>query len=151
MKQRSQGDRCRQAHFMPAWIAPIHPVSGPEMRSSWLADEERQTMRIPGGGGLQKQLMRQMEKLQRDMTAAQEELAALRVEATAGGGAVRAVANGQGELVELHISPEAADPSDLEMLQDLVLAAVREALEKGRRLQEERMGDITGGLGLPGL
>jgi DNA-binding YbaB/EbfC family protein len=108
-------------------------------------------MRIPGGGGIQKQLMRQMEKLQHDMTAAQEELAALRVEATAGGGAVRAVANGQGELVELHISPDAADPSDVEMLQDLVLAAVREALEKGRRLQEERMGDITGGLGLPGL
>ena len=108
-------------------------------------------MRIPGGGGIQKQLMRQMEKLQRDMATAQEELGTLRVEATAGGGAVRAVANGQGELVELRISPEAVDPSDVEMLQDLVLAAVREALEKGRRLQEERMGDITGGLSLPGL
>jgi len=108
-------------------------------------------MRIPSGGGLQKQLMRQMEKLQRDMEAAQRELAELRVEATAGGGAVRAVANGQGELVELHISREAVDPSDVEMLQDLVLAAVREAMEKGRRLQEEKMGDITGGLGLPGL
>jgi DNA-binding YbaB/EbfC family protein len=108
-------------------------------------------MRIPGGGGLQKQLMRQMEKLQRDMEAAQRELADIRVEATAGGGAVRAVANGQGELVELRISPEAVDPTDVEMLQDLVLAAVREALEKGRRAQEEKMGDISGGLGLPGL
>jgi hypothetical protein len=108
-------------------------------------------MRIPGGGGLQKQLMRQMEKLQRDMEAAQRELAGIRVEATAGGGAVRAVANGQGELVELHISPEAVDPTDVEMLQDLVLTAVREALEKGRRAQEEKMGDISGGLGLPGL
>ncbi|MFB3882398.1 MAG: YbaB/EbfC family nucleoid-associated protein [Armatimonadota bacterium] len=108
-------------------------------------------MRIPGGGGLQRQLMQQMEKLQREMAAAQEELASLRVEATSGGGAVRAVANGQGELVELHISPEAVDPGDVAMLQDLVLAAVREALEKGRRLQEEKLGNITGGLGLPGL
>jgi len=108
-------------------------------------------MKIPGGGGLQKQLMKQMEKMQRDVEAAQRELADLRVEATAGGGAVRAVADGQGELVELYISPEAVDPNDVEMLQDLVLAAVREALEKGRRMQEEKMGDITGGLGLPGL
>ncbi len=108
-------------------------------------------MRIPGGGGLQKQVMRQMEQLQREMDAAQRELAGLRLEATAGGGAVRAVANGQGELIELHISPEAVDPNDVEMLQDLVLAAVREALEKGRHAQEERMGGITSGLGLPGF
>lgn len=108
-------------------------------------------MKIPGGGGLEKQLMRQMEKLQRDMGAAQEELGQLRVEASAGGGAVTAVANGQGELIELRISPDAVDPGDVEMLQDLVLAAVREALEKGRKAQEEKMGSITGGLGIPGL
>ena len=108
-------------------------------------------MRIPGGGGLEKQLMRQMENLQRQMEAAQQELAEVRLEASAGGGAVRSVANGQGDLVELHISPEAVDPNDVEMLQDLVLAAVREALEKGRKVQEEKMGNITGGLGLPGF
>jgi len=108
-------------------------------------------MRIPGGGGLQKQLMRQMEKLQRDMDAAQKELADLRVEATAGGGVVRAVANGQRELIELHIDPEAVDPEDVEMLQDLILAAVREALEKGRKEQEERMEGITGGIDIPGF
>ena len=108
-------------------------------------------MRIPGGGGLQKQLMRQMEKLQRDMDAAQKELAELRVEATAGGGVVRAVANGQRELIELHIDPEAVDPKDVEMLQDLILAAVREALEKGRKEQEERMEGITGGIDIPGF
>lgn len=108
-------------------------------------------MRIPGGGGLEKQLMRQMENLQRQMEAAQQELAEVRLEASAGGGAVCAVANGQGDLVELHISPEAVDPNDVEMLQDLVLAAVREALEKGRKVQEEKMGNITGGLGLPGF
>ncbi len=108
-------------------------------------------MKIPGTGGLQKHLMKQMEQLQRDMDTAQRELGDLRVEATAGGGVVRAVANGQGELVELHITPEAVDPNDVEMLQDLVLAAVREALEKGRRVQEEKMGSITGGLDLPGF
>ena len=108
-------------------------------------------MKIPGAGGLQKQLMRQMEQLQRDVEAAQRELADLRVEATAGGGAVRAVANAQGDLIELHIAPEAVDPNDVEMLQDLVLAAVREALEKGRHEQEEKMGKLTGGLGLPGF
>ena len=108
-------------------------------------------MRIPGGGRLEKQLMQQMEKLQRDMAEAQSELAALRVEASAGGGVVTAVANGQGELIELRISPEAVDPNDVEMLQDLILAAVREALEKGREAQEEKMGGITGGLGIPGL
>ncbi len=108
-------------------------------------------MKIPGSGGLQRQLMRQMEKLQRDMEKAQEELGEERVEASAGGGAVTAVANGLGDLVELRISPEAVDPEDVEMLQDLVLAAVREAIEKGRRLQEEKMGGLTGGLGIPDL
>jgi hypothetical protein len=108
-------------------------------------------MKIPGAGGLQKQLMKQMEQLQRDMEKAQHELADLRVEASSGGGAVRAVANGQGDLLELTIAPEAVDPNDVEMLQDLVLAAVREALEKGRKEQEARMGGLTGGLDLPGF
>ena len=108
-------------------------------------------MKIPGGGGLQRQLMHQMEKLQPDLTAAQVVLGKLRVVASAGGGAVTAVANGSGELLELRISPEAVNPDDVEMLQDLVLAAVREALEKARRAQEEKMGGMTGGLGIPGL
>ena len=59
--------------------------------------------------------------------------------------------NGSGELTELRISPEAVDPSDVEMLQDLVLAAVKEALQKAREVQEEKLGDLTGGLGIPGL
>jgi len=108
-------------------------------------------MKIPGGGGLQRQLMRQMEKFQQELKSAQEELSQLRFDASAGGGVVTAVASGQGELVELHISPEAVDPEDVEMLQDLVLAAVREALEKSRKAQEEKMGALTGGMGLPGL
>jgi DNA-binding YbaB/EbfC family protein len=108
-------------------------------------------MMMPGGDAFQRQLMRQMEKLQKDLKAAQEELAELRVEASAGGGAVTAVVNGSGELMELRISPEAVDPDDVEMLQDLVLAAVRESLEKARQAQQEKLGGLTGGLGLPGL
>jgi hypothetical protein len=108
-------------------------------------------MKIPGGGGMERQLMKQMEKLQRDMEEAQRQLGDMRVEATAGGGAVTAVANGSGDVLELRISPEAVDPNDVEMLQDLVLAAVREALEKSRKAQEEKMGGLTGGLGIPGL
>jgi DNA-binding YbaB/EbfC family protein len=108
-------------------------------------------MQIPGAGGLQRQLARQMEKFQEDLKTAHEELEKLRVEATAGGGAVTAVANGSGELTELRISPDAVDPNDVEMLQDLVLAAVSEALQKARQVQEEKLGALTGGLGIPGL
>jgi DNA-binding YbaB/EbfC family protein len=108
-------------------------------------------MNVPGGGGFQRQILRQMEKLQREMKAVQDELADMRVEASSGGGAVTAVANAQGEILEVRISKEAVDPDDVAMLQDLIVAAVREALEKGRKIQEEKMGAITGGLGIPGL
>ena len=101
-------------------------------------------MKIPGGGGLQRQLMKQIEKMQ-------EELEAMRIEGSAGGGVVTAVANGSGELIELKISPEAVDPSDVEMLQDLVLAAVRDALDKSRQIQQDKMGGVMGGMGLGGL
>ncbi len=108
-------------------------------------------MKIPGGGSLQRQLMRQMEKFQEDLKATQDELAKMRIEASAGGGAVTAVVTGAGELLELRIASEAVDPNDVGMLQDLVLAAVREALENARKTQEERMGALTGGLGFPGF
>ncbi len=108
-------------------------------------------MKIPGGGALQRQLMRQMQRFQEDLKAAQEELEQLRFEASAGGGAVTAVSNGQGDLIDLHISPDAVDPNDVEMLQDLVLAAIRESLQKSREAQEEKLGGLTGGLGIPGL
>ena len=108
-------------------------------------------MKIPGGGALERKLMRQVEKVQQGLKAAQEELAELRVEGTAGGGAVTAVANGSGELLEVRISPGAVDPSDVEMLQDLVLAAVRDALAKSQQAAAEKMGALTGGLKIPGL
>ena len=108
-------------------------------------------MKIPGGGGMQRQLLKQMEQLQRDMEEAQRQLGEMRLEATAGGGAVTAVANGSGDLLELRISRDAVDPDDVEMLQDMVLAAVNEALEKSRNLAAERMNALTGGLSIPGL
>lgn len=92
-----------------------------------------------------------LRQLQKEIARVQEELAEARVEATSGGGAVRAVASGQGELVELRIAPEVLDPADVGMLEDLVVAAVNEALGKARALAASRMQAATGGLGLPGL
>jgi DNA-binding YbaB/EbfC family protein len=95
--------------------------------------------------------MKQVAKLQADMARVQEELGTLRVEASAGGGAVRAVANGHGELVELSIDPAAVDPSDVAMLADMVMAAVNEAHRNARETSEQKMRAVTGGLKIPGL
>jgi len=96
-------------------------------------------------------MLKQVQKLQAEMARVQAELADVRVEATAGGSAVTAVANGHGELQSLVIAPEAVDPADLSLLQDLVVAAVNEVQRKARALAEERMKDLTGGLQIPGL
>jgi len=97
------------------------------------------------------QMMRQMQKMQTDMAAAQEALAAETVEATAGGGTVTAVVTGTGELQSISIAAEVVDPDDVEMLEDLVVAAVGEGLRKAQELQAARMGNVTGGLDLGGL
>ncbi len=101
-------------------------------------------------GNIQK-MMKQAQKLQRQMLEAQEALAEERVEATSGGGMVRVVADGQQNVLEVKIAAEAVDPDDVEMLEDLVLAAVSEALRKSRDLAEERMGAFTKGLNIPGI
>ncbi len=85
------------------------------------------------------------------MAEVQEELAYTTVTATAGGGAVTIVMNGQLAVQSVTIAPEAVDPEDIEMLQDLILVAVNEAIEKSQELAAERMGELTGGLGLPGI
>jgi len=109
----------------------------------------------PLKGGLGRMIMQQAQKMQQDLARVQEELANERVEASSGGGMVTVVANGQGEVLEIKISREAVDPDDVEMLQDLVLAAVKEAIAKAKELQGERMKEATGGLaelgGLGGL
>ncbi|MEW6183634.1 MAG: YbaB/EbfC family nucleoid-associated protein [Bacillota bacterium] len=94
-------------------------------------------------------MMKQVQKLQTDMAKLQEDLAGRTVEATAGGGMVRAVANGRQELVTLEIKPEAVDPEDVEMLQDMVLAAVNESLRQSRDMAAKEMARLTGGMGIP--
>jgi DNA-binding YbaB/EbfC family protein len=96
-------------------------------------------------------MLKQVQKVQEDMARVQAALAEERVEATAGGGVVRAVANGHGDLLEVKIDSAAVDPNDVSLLEDLVLAAVGEALRKARELATERMRAVTGGLQLPGL
>jgi DNA-binding YbaB/EbfC family protein len=92
-----------------------------------------------------------MLQLQQEMERTQEGLKDESVTATVGGGMITAVANGQQELLSISIDPEVVDPEDVEMLEDMVLAAVNEALEKSRDLASERMSAFTGGLDVPGL
>ena len=93
-------------------------------------------------------LMKQAQKMQRRMEEMQKDLETKTVEATAGGGVVRAVVNGRKELLEVHLDPEAVDPDDVEMLQDLIVAAVNEALRTADTMANDSMGQITGGLNL---
>lgn len=96
-------------------------------------------------------MMKQVQKMQQDMMRLQEELANRTVDSTAGGGVVKVTANGKNEITAIEIKPEAVDPEDVEMLQDLVLAAVNEALKKAQDMASHEMGKLTGGLKIPGL
>jgi nucleoid-associated protein EbfC len=96
------------------------------------------------------QMMKQVQKMQADMAKAQEELASEVVEASAGGGMVTVKVTGALEVQEIRIDPEAIDPEDADMLQDMVLAAVNEALRSAQELAASRLGAATGGLGGPG-
>ncbi len=104
-----------------------------------------------GMGGNMQQLARQAQKLQQQMTEKQAELEAREFEASAGGGMVTAKVTGKKQLVELVIKPEAVDPEDVELLQDMVVAAINEALRQADETVEREMGKLTGGLGIPGL
>jgi DNA-binding YbaB/EbfC family protein len=101
------------------------------------------------------QLMKQAQQMQKQLMAAQAELAETQVQGSAGGGLVVATMTGSNELVSLTIDPKAVDPDDVETLQDLVVAAVRDASRAAGELAQERMGPLTGGLGgglgLPGM
>lgn len=100
-----------------------------------------------GAGGNQNALAQAQEMLAK----AQAELAATSVEGTAGGGAVRVTMSGEQKIVAINLEPEVVDPEDVEMLQDLIMAAITDASEKAAELQQQSFGAITGGLGLPGL
>jgi nucleoid-associated protein EbfC len=97
------------------------------------------------------QLMKQAQQMQQQLMAAQQELASMEVEGSAGGGLVRATMSGGGELVSVTIDPKAIDPDDVETLQDLVVAAVRDAARAASELAQDKMGPVTGGLGGLGL
>lgn len=105
-----------------------------------------------GGGGMDMaKMMKQAQKMQEALMKAQEDLGSQSVEGTAGGGAVTVTANGHKEITAIRIKPEAVDPEDVETLEDLVLAAVKDAQTKAASLAESSMGSITGGMGLPGM
>jgi len=106
------------------------------------------TMMKKGGIG---NLMKQAQKMQSQMAKIQEEMAGRTVEASAGGGMVTAMANGRQELVSLRIEKEVVDPEVVEMLQDLLVAAVNEALKKSQEMVSEEMSKLTGGFQIPGL
>lgn len=103
---------------------------------------------LKGGIG---NLMKQARQMQDKTARLQKEMAGRTVEASAGGGMVRVVANGAGEVMSVKIDPQAVDPDDVEMLEDLVRAACNEASRKGRDMMSEQMKKLTGGLPIPGL
>jgi DNA-binding YbaB/EbfC family protein len=117
----------------------------PKSRSTFSSGRQQKSK--PSASGLQKQ----MAQFQEQMAQTQEALGDETVSASVGGGIVTVVANGNQEIESITIDPEVVDPEDVDMLQDLVLAAVNEALEKAKALAEEKMGALTGGLNIPGL
>ncbi|UOQ49549.1 YbaB/EbfC family nucleoid-associated protein [Gracilibacillus caseinilyticus] len=102
------------------------------------------------GGGNMNKMMKQMQKMQKDMMKAQDELQEMTFEATAGGGMVKVVANGKKEITDIEIKEEVVDPDDVEMLQDLILAATNEVLKEVDDKTNDTMGKFTKGLNLPG-
>ena len=96
-------------------------------------------------------MLKQAQQLQKNMMKMQEELESATVDSSAGGGAVKAVVSGKMKLESLTIDPEAVSPDDVEMLQDLVLAAVNDGLEKAQEMVSSRMSGLTGGMKIPGL
>jgi hypothetical protein len=100
---------------------------------------------------MDKSLLRQAQQLQAKLAKAQEELGNMTVEATSGGGAVKVVIDGHQKVHSVEISPEAVEAGDVELLQDLVMAAINEAITKSQELVNKRLSSLTGGLNIPGL
>ena len=108
--------------------------------------------RIPMGmGGNMSNMIKQAQKMQQDMLKMQEEMEQSEFEASAGGGVVTVKMSGKKELISVNIKPEAVDPDDVEMLEDLVLTAVNDALSKVDAANNSKMSSITGGLNIPGM
>ena len=102
-----------------------------------------------GGAGMNTNMIKQAQKMQADMLKVQEELDQKEFEATVGGGVIKATVNGKKELLTVKISPDAVDPNDVEMLEDLIVAAVNEAIRKAEEASSQSMAKVTGGMNLP--
>jgi DNA-binding YbaB/EbfC family protein len=100
---------------------------------------------------MNQRILKQAQELQAKLAKIQDELANTHIEATSGGGAVKVTINGQQEIQSVKISPEVVNPQDVEMLEDLVLAAIKDAYTKSQELASKKMGGLTGGLKIPGL
>ncbi len=105
---------------------------------------------FPGMPGNMNNMMKQVQKMQKDMQKVQEEVEQRTVEASAGGGAIIVVASGKKEIKSITIKPDVVDPDDVEMLQDLIMAAVNESIRMAEEMVSKEMGKVTGGLNLPG-
>jgi len=106
---------------------------------------------FPGMGGNMNSLMKQAQKFQKQMEDMQKDLGDKKFEASVGGGAVTAIANGKRQLIEIKIKPEVVDPEDVEMLEDLIMSACNEALKKAEDESSNEMGKLTGGMNMPGM
>ncbi len=100
-----------------------------------------------GMGGM----MKQVQKMQKKMMALQEELEQKRVEGSSGGGVVNVVVNGRQDVLEIKISPDVVNPDDVDMLEDLILPAINQAHQRAQEMMQEEMGELTGGIQIPGL
>ena len=106
---------------------------------------------FPGGNKGMKDLMKKAQKMQQDLAKAQEELANKIVEGSAGGGMVKVEMNGKNQIVSLKIDKEVVDPEDVEMLEDLIIAAINEAQEKITQTSQDELSKLTGGINIPGM
>lgn len=106
---------------------------------------------MPPMGGNMNNILKQAQKLQKQIEDLREEIEKRTVEASSGGGAVTAVVTGKKEIVDIKINKEVVDPDDVEMLQDLIIAALNEALSKAGEMMEQEMAKVTGGFNVPGL
>jgi DNA-binding YbaB/EbfC family protein len=108
-------------------------------------------VRIPNQGPSRNDMLKQVQKMQEDMANLQEDLDAREYTATSGGGMISVTVNGKHEITELKINPDAIDPEEPEMLEDLITVAINEAIATATKTSEDEMGAITGGLNIPGL
>ncbi len=105
---------------------------------------------MPGGMNMNN-IMKQAQKMQKQMEEAQQNIESKELETTSGGGAVKVVINGKKEIKNISISPDVVDPDDVEMIEDLVMSAVNEAIRQMEELSSKEMGKFTGGMGIPGM